>query len=211
MTNEPDYRQYAGATQRNRQPILEVLLQVLPPEGKILEIASGTGEHAVFFAPHLTPRYWIPSDCNPESIKSIQAWQKVSQLDNLHSPLIIDVRESPWEVEKLGIEIDALININMIHIAPWEACLGLMEGASRLLPVGGILYLYGPYKQGGKHTAPSNLAFDAFLQNQNPQWGVRNLEDVVAVAQSRGLQLMKTLSMPANNLSVVFEKIYEPK
>jgi hypothetical protein len=206
MTEKSDFRQYALATQRNRQPILDVLLDVLPDQGNILEIASGTGEHAVFFAEHLNPRYWIPSDRNPESLDSIESWRQQSRVSNVHSPLVLDVRESIWAVEKLGIKIAAIVNINMIHIAPWETCLGLLRGAGRLLAVGGIIYLYGPYKQQGKHTAPSNLAFDQYLRNQNPQWGVRNLEDVIASAEEQGLELIKTVSMPANNLSVVFRQ-----
>jgi hypothetical protein len=205
MIPEPDDRQYAPAIQRNRQPILDVLRDVLPEEGNILEIASGTGEHAVFFAQCLTPRCWIPSDVNPQSLHSIEAWRRQSGVTNLYSPLNIDVTEPVWATEKLGIKISALVNINMIHIAPWEACLGLFKGAARLLPMGGIIYLYGPYKQAGKPTAPSNLAFDQYLREQNPQWGVRNLEDVISVAQKEGFGLIKTLSMPANNLSVVFQ------
>jgi hypothetical protein len=205
MTDTGDARQYAPATQRNREFILSVLLQVLPPEGNILEIASGTGEHGAFLAPHLPPRHWFPSDTNPWLRESIEAWRQDCGSDNLHLPLDIDVRQAVWAVEGLGIPFTAIVNINMIHIAPWEACLGLMAGAGRLLPLGGILYLYGPFKQGGKHTDPSNLAFDQSLRQQNPVWGVRNLEDVVAAAAAQGLKLVKTVPMPANNLSVVFK------
>ncbi|MBE9168194.1 DUF938 domain-containing protein [Pleurocapsales cyanobacterium LEGE 06147] len=200
-----DGRQYAPATQRNREPILEILLRVLPPEGNILEIASGTGEHAAFFAPHIAPRCWIPSDPDPQLRESIAAWQNYFQLTNLHSPLDIDAAESRWAIEDKEIKIQALVNINMIHIAPWSTCLGLIAGANRLLPSGGILYLYGPFKQGGKHTAPSNLTFDQFLRSQNSQWGVRDLDEVVAVAKSNNLELQETFAMPANNLSVVFQ------
>ena len=142
--------------------------------------------------------------------ESIAAWQKYNPSDNLHLPLDIDARESVWAVEKKGIEIAAIVNINMIHISPWSTCLGLMKGAGRLLPQGGVLYLYGPYKLGGEHTAPSNLAFDESLRLQNPEWGVRNLEDVVAAAQKEGLKFLEKVEMPANNLSVVFrtDKVY---
>ncbi|WP_124970690.1 DUF938 domain-containing protein [Aphanothece sacrum] len=201
-----DNRQYSPATQRNREPILEVLLRILPPQGNILEVSSGTGEHAIFFAPALSLRHWIPSDPNPIAGESIEAWRNDSPSDNLHSPLNINAEDSIWEVEKQAIKIDAIVNINMIHIAPWSACLGLMAGAKRILSTGGILYLYGPYKQGGKHTAPSNLSFDESLQSQNPQWGVRNLEDVIKVAEQEGLKLQEIVSMPANNLSVIFQK-----
>lgn len=196
-------RQFAPATQRNREPILEVLLEVLPPAGTILEISSGTGEHAVFFAPRLAPRRWQPSDPSAIARDSIAAWREFEPAENLAAPIEIDARDSVWNVED---SIQAIVNINMIHIAPWAACLGLIAGANRLLPPGGILYLYGPYKQGGIHTAPSNELFDDSLQLQNPEWGVRNLEDVVDAAQAQNLELLKVLPMPANNLSVVFQK-----
>lgn len=201
----PDARQFAPATQRNRKPILEVLLRVLPADGNILEIASGTGEHAVFFAPYIRPRKWIPSDPNPILRHSIHAWRDYYSVDNLLDPLDIDA-QNPVLTQIEETAIAAIVNINMIHIAPWSACLGLMALAGRILPQGGILYLYGPYKQGGEHTAPSNLAFDQSLKLQNPEWGVRNLEDVVTVAQAQGLNLLETVPMPANNLSVIFQK-----
>jgi Protein of unknown function (DUF938) len=213
-----DARQYAPATQRNREPILDVLLQVLPPTGVVLEISSGTGEHAVFFAPRLQPRQWLPSDPNPDARASIAAWRYESPVDTLYPPIALDARDPIWIVEQeplpeslRGLDLNlnpivAIANINMIHIAPWSACLGLMAGAQRILPSGGILYLYGPFKQGGTHTASSNARFDESLRAQNPEWGVRNLEEVVAVAQSHTLTLIKTYAMPANNLSVVFQK-----
>ncbi|WP_088242920.1 DUF938 domain-containing protein [Calothrix rhizosoleniae] len=209
--NPPDARRYAPATQRNREPILEILQQVLPPQGTVLEISSGTGEHAVFFAPRLTPRIWLPSEPEPRSRASVVAWLEHSPADNLHLPLDIDVRGTVWAVEEnIPLEsippINAIVNINMIHIAPWSACLGLMAGANRLLPSGGIMYLYGPYKRGGEHTAPSNEAFDDSLRAQNPEWGVRNLEDVVAAANDQNLTLLNTYQMPANNLSLVFQR-----
>lgn len=196
-------RQYAPATQRNREPILEVLREVLPPSGTILEISSGTGEHAVFFAPRLAPRRWQPSDLNPVALASIAAWREVEPSENLAAPIAIDARDPVWNIEE---PINAIVNINMIHISPWSACLGLMAGANRILPSGGILYLYGPYKQDGTHTAPSNEMFDESLQLQNPEWGVRNLEDVIAAAENQKLALLKVIAMPANNLSVVFQK-----
>lgn len=212
-----DARQYASATQRNREPILEVLLQVLPPTGTVLEISSGTGEHAVFFAPRLYPRKWVPSDPNPTARASIAAWRAECSVDTLCPPVVLDVHDPVWIVEspqrsEVLPEIDfdrepitAIVNINMIHIAPWSACLALMAGAERILPAGGVLYLYGPFKQGGVHTAPSNAAFDQSLQMQNPAWGVRDLEAVVAVAQTHHFSLVRTEPMPANNLSVVFQ------
>jgi hypothetical protein len=218
MNQFADARQYAPATQRNREPILEVLLQVLPATGTVLEISSGTGEHAAFFAPRLQPRQWVPSDPNPLACDSIAAWRDFCPAENLYSPIALDVRDPVWAIEQEPLPeplqpldwqrhpLRAIANINMIHIAPWSACLGLMAGAGRLLPPDGILYLYGPFKQGGEHTAPSNAAFDHSLKAQDPEWGVRNLEDVVAVAQRHNLSLVSTYVMPANNLSVVFRR-----
>jgi SAM-dependent methyltransferase len=227
MPTPPDARRYAPATDRNRSPILAVLQQVLPPTGTVLEISSGTGEHAVFFAPYLAPRQWLASDLSPEARHSIAAWREAAPAENLHGPLELDAAAPLWPMEStqasaqelspftatcpaLDLQrhpITALVNINMIHISPWTACLGLMAGAGRLLPPGGVLYLYGPYRQGGQHTAPSNAAFDASLQAQNPQWGVRDLEAVVDAAEAQGLVLAETVAMPANNLSVVFRAI----
>jgi Protein of unknown function (DUF938) len=202
--NNPDLRQYAPATERNREAILEVLLEVLPPKGTVLEISSGTGEHAVFFAPRLQPRHWLPSDPNPLALASINAWRSHTKCENLYPPIALDARQSVWAFGKVE-PISAIANINMIHIAPWEACLGLMAGAGQILPPGGILYLYGPFTRGGKHTAPSNAAFDESLREQDPDWGVRDLDEVVAVAKSQQLNLVKTVAMPANNLSVIFQ------
>lgn len=204
MTNA---KQYAPATQRNREPILEVLLRVLPPTGNILEISSGTGEHAIFFAPHLKPRIWIPSDPQLYLRESIAAWREESPSDYLAPPLDINTIDEHWSVEGQNMDIAAIVNINMIHIAPWSACLGLMAGAGRILTARDILYLYGPYKQGDKHTAASNEAFDESLQSHDSQWGIRNLEDVVDVAKEQGLSLIEVISMPANNLSVVFQRV----
>lgn len=205
-----DNRQYAAATERNREPILKVLQQVLPPKGTVLEVASGTGEHAVFFAPRLAPRKWLPSDPNPQAVASITAWQTYLPADNLYPPLNLDASELVWPVEDHSSEFDAssivaIVSINMIHISPWSTCLGLMAGADRILPSGGILYLYGPFKVQGQ-MAESNTSFDQFLQAQNPAWGVRDLEAVVAAAQTHHLRLLETDPMPANNLSVVFER-----
>jgi hypothetical protein len=200
-----DKRQYAPATERNRQPILEVLSRILPKSGNILELASGTGEHAVFFAPKFAPRQWIPSDPNPVLRDSINAWREIFPAENLHPARNIDVLEDIWPVEA-ELAIEAIVNINMIHISPWLACLGLMAGAGLILPPGGILYLYGPFKIAGEHTAPSNAAFDRSLRSQHPEWGVRDLDDVIAAAKDRGLEFQEKIAMPANNFSVVFQK-----
>lgn len=204
-----DFRQYAPATERNRQPILEVLQQVLPPTGTVLEIASGTGEHITFFAPRLSHLQWLPTERQALLRKSIQAWGEALPADNLRLPALdLDVSDRPWPVETdaLPEPITAIININMIHISAWEMCDRLMAGAERILPVGGVLYLYGPFKREGQHTAPSNETFDQMLRDQNSDWGVRDLEAVEAIAQTHGLQLEKVLPMPANNFSVVFRQ-----
>ena len=201
-----DARQYAPATQRNREPIFEVLSKVLTQKSNILEIASGTGEHAVYFASRLRSCRWIPSDTNPLSWESIVAWKQAEAVANLEQPLAIDVTQADWQKQVLESNIDAIININMIHIAPWQACLGLLAGAEQILPPGGILYLYGPYKRNGKHTAPSNANFDLSLQNRHPEWGVRDLEAVVEAAAAQNLKLQQVIEMPANNLSVIFSR-----
>ena len=218
MNIPDDARQYAPATERNRDFILEILWRVLPPSGTVLEVASGTGEHAVFFAPRLSPRKWLPSDPNPQLRASIAAWRDRLPTDNLYPPLDLDVSAPVWPIETGALPkwpyssdfntspLVAIVNINMIHISPWSACLGLMAGASRLLPPDGILYLYGPFKQGG-HTSPSNVAFDEALRAQNQAWGVRDLEDVVAAASTQHLTILETYQMPANNLSVVFQRL----
>jgi Protein of unknown function (DUF938) len=212
-----DARQYAPATQRNREAILAVLQTVLPATGTVLEISSGTGEHAVFFAPRLAPCYWLPSDPDPIARASIEAWREFVPSDTLFPAIALNVCDPVWSVEQADFlatptgtglnsqPIRAIVNINMIHIAPWEACLGLMAGAQRILPPGGILYLYGPFKQKGEHTAPSNAAFDQSLRSRDPSWGVRDLEAVIAVAAEHNLSLLETHAMPANNLSVVFQ------
>lgn len=201
-----DARQYAPATQRNREPIFQVLSQVLQPKSKVLEIASGTGEHAVYLASKLKSCRWIPSDANPLSCESIVAWKNATSVDNLDLPLLIDVIQTDWQQQILDRGIDTIVNINMIHISPWQACLGLMKGAEQILPSGGILYLYGPYKRNGEHTAPSNANFDRSLRDRNPLWGVRDLEAVVETAAMHDLKLQQVIEMPANNLSVIFSR-----
>lgn len=199
-------RQYAPATQRNREPILEILTKVLLPGSNVLEIASGTGEHAVFFASQLKSCHWTPSDINPTSWESIAAWKHASDVDNLDLPLSIDVTQENWLQQVKGKKIDAIVNINMLHISPWLACLGLMEGAGEILAPGGILYLYGPYKRNGEHTAPSNDSFDRSLRDRNSQWGIRDLEAVIKAAALADLRLQQVIDMPANNLSVIFSR-----
>ena len=197
-----DARRFAPAAARNRGPILEVLRAVLPETGTVLEIASGTGEHAVAFAAELTGLRWIASDPDPASRASIKAWIEATGIQTVCGPLDLDVTASDWDVEAP----DAIVCINMIHIAPWSACEALMAGAGRLLGPGAPLCLYGPYKRGGVHTAPSNEAFDADLRSRDPAWGVRDLEAVAELAARHGLKLERVAEMPANNLTVVFRK-----
>jgi Protein of unknown function (DUF938). len=195
-----DARQHAPATERNRAPILEVLRRVLPPQGLVLEVASGTGQHAVAFAealPHLT---WQPSDPDPQLRASIQAWSASAGLGNLRDPLDLDAAARNWPLDRA----DAVVCINMIHIAPWAAGLGLLDGAARLLPAGAPLLLYGPFMRDGRHTAPSNAAFDDNLKARNPAWGVRDLGEVERAAA--GFTLAEVVEMPANNLTVVLRR-----
>jgi Protein of unknown function (DUF938) len=174
MSEKSDPRLYHVHVARNREPILEVLRRVLPPQGLVLEVASGSGEHAAYFA----------------------------DAPNLLSPLWLDAMSEQWPVQRA----DALVCINMIHITPWAACKGLVTGAERTLRSGGILYLYGPYLIDGRHTAQSNEDFDAWLRTQNARWGVRDIAEVTDLAQCRGFSLIETVPMPANNLSVIFER-----
>ena len=203
-----DARRYSPSVARNRDAILEILRQVLPPTGVILEVGSGTGEHAVHFAPHFQKSYWQPSDPDSELRASIAAWIESTGIENVLAPIELDVRESAWPVEKDGAarHLAAVVSINMIHISPWSCCLGLLAGAGRLLADDGVLALYGPFRVGGAHTASSNAAFDRSLKTQNPAWGVRDLDEVAAVAEAQGLELSQQIAMPANNLSVVFRR-----
>jgi hypothetical protein len=192
----------APAVARNRDPILAVLREVLAAPGTVLEIASGSGEHAVHFASALPHLVWQPTDPDAEARRSIAAHAAQAQLANLLPPLELDAAAAAWPVT----QADAIVSINMIHIAPWRAAEGLMAGAARLLAAGSPLYLYGPFLEHGRHTAPSNAAFDESLKARDPAWGVRDLDEVVALASRHGLALSRTVAMPANNLSVVFRR-----
>jgi SAM-dependent methyltransferase len=196
----PEGGLHAPATQRNREPILEVLRRVLPKEGLVLEISSGTGQHAAFFAEGLPGITWQPSDPSPAHLQSIEAWLQSTGAANLLAPVFLDVLSKRWPLSQAA----AIVNINMIHIAPWEACEALMTGAAAILAPGAPLFLYGPFKRNGEHTSESNAAFDARLRNDDPRFGVRDLADVKAVAQRAGFRLQEVVEMPANNLSVVF-------
>jgi len=195
-------KRYAPATLRNRDAIATVLRQVLPARGTVLEVASGSGEHVVHFAQVFPALQWQPSDPDPSALRSIAAWAGEANLPNVAPPVMLDASDAAWPV----LEADALLCINMVHICPWAATLGLLDGAARLLPEGGVLYLYGPYLRAEVETAPGNLAFDRSLRTRNPDWGLRDVADVTAAAQARGLAFKRLVEMPANNLSLIFRR-----
>lgn len=194
-------KQHAPATDRNREPIREVLARELPQRGTVLEIASGSGEHAVAFARAFPAVTWQPSDPDERALASIAAWRAEAALPNLAAPVRLDVT-SAWPIA----HADAIVCINMVHIAPWEAALALFAGAGRLLAAGALLFLYGPYRFGGVFTAPSNEAFDASLRARDPRWGVRDVDDLRAAAAGQGFDLRDTVALPANNHALVFRR-----
>ncbi len=247
--NTEDRRRFAESSERNKGPILEVLKRVLPERGLVLEIGSGTGRHAAHFAPLLPGITWQPSDRDPDSFASIDAWAQEATGEaarpgvppdnirppNLRPPIVLDVTEEVWPIEQEAgrtggptgkQQVVAVFSANMIHIAPWDCCLGLLAGAGRILTTGpggsgvspgnktgkqmtttaGVLVLYGPFKQHGRHTAPSNESFDQSLRARDPSWGVRDLDAVADAAAARGLDLAETVEMPANNLIAVFRR-----
>lgn len=196
-----DARRFSPSTARNREPILAVLKRVLGERARVLEIASGAGEHAVFLAREMPNVRWQPSDPDAASRESIAAWTLHEGLANVAPPLVIDVCAADWKADGA---FDAVVAINMIHIAPWAATQGLFAGAARVLRPGGAVFLYGPYKREGKHTAPSNAAFETWLKAQDPAFGVRDLGAVEDEAKKHGLALREIVEMPANNLSLIF-------
>jgi cyclopropane fatty-acyl-phospholipid synthase-like methyltransferase len=195
-------KRFAPATARNRDAIAAVLAAMLPPRGTVLEIASGTGEHLVHFAANFPALAWQPSDYDAAGVASIAAWSTDAGLPNILPPLRLDAAASVWPVDRA----DAILCINMIHIAPWAATKGLFEGAGRVLPTHGMLYLYGPYRETDVATVESNEAFDMSLKDRNPDWGLRHVQDVASLALHNGFMLDKRVAMPANNLSLVFRK-----
>jgi SAM-dependent methyltransferase len=195
-------KRQAPAVARNRQPILDVLRTCLPSEGLVLEIASGTGEHAVHFAQALPALTFQPSDPGADQRASIDTWAVEQGLANIRPALELDARSETWPVTAA----DAIICINMIHISPWEAAVGLMRGAASALGKDGVLFLYGPYHRDGRPTSPGNESFDKSLRQQDPSWGIRDLEAVTALAGQHGFAAPAIVEMPANNLSLVFRK-----
>lgn len=200
---EEDARRYAPSVARNKDAIAGVLARYLPSSGLVLEIASGSGEHAVHFASTFPALVFQPTDPSEEARASIAAWRQEGALPNMPAPLALDVTAAPWPINYA----DAVTCINMIHIAPWEATLGLVAGAARIIPPGGLLFLYGPYKRAGQHTAPSNADFDASLRERDARWGVRDLETVAAEATAMGFAAPMIEAMPANNLSLIFRRL----
>jgi SAM-dependent methyltransferase len=190
------------AAARNAEPIGEILKRLLKQPCSVLEIASGTGQHAAYFSQLMPGVDWQASDVDPDSLPSIESWRQESGLPNFLEPLLLDVCGDQWP----ETSYDFLFCANMIHIAPWRSCLGLLRGGSRVLDDGGALLLYGPFRVADTETAPGNVTFDESLRSRNPEWGVRDLEEVAAAAAECGLQLEERIPMPANNLIVVFRK-----
>lgn len=195
-------RRSAPAALRNREPIAEVLADWLPERGRVLEIASGTGEHASFFAERFPDLDWQPTDPHPDARASIEAWRDFAGLPNLRQPLDLDAASGDWPVG----QADAILCINMAHISPWAASLGLLEGAARVLAEGAPLILYGPWLRDEVETAPSNLEFDSDLKRRDPQWGLRRVEDLAAAGRQRGFELEEVRTMPANNLMLLLRR-----
>jgi hypothetical protein len=195
-------RRSAPAAQRNREPIAEVLAEWLPEQGLVLEIASGTGEHAVFFAERFPGLEWQPSDLHPDALQSIRAWRDAANLPNVREPIVVDAASSGWPID----HAEAVLSINMVHISRWASALGLIAGAARILRAGAPLILYGPWLKDDIATADSNLVFDSDLKRRDPQWGLRRVEDF-ATAASAAFELVETRQMPANNLMLLLGRI----
>jgi hypothetical protein len=194
-----EVKRHAPATERNRDVIAQTLARVLPTEGLVLEVASGTGEHVVHFAKMFPALTWQPSDPDPIALASINAWRADSKVPNVRPAMLLDA-SADWPIA----QADAVVCINMTHISPWAATVGLLRNAARLLPQSAVLFIYGPYNQRDVPLADSNAAFDAALRQQNALWGLRYVEDIAAEAHVSGLHLDSVIDMPANNLSLIF-------
>jgi hypothetical protein len=201
-TPSNEARRSAPAALRNREPIAAVLAEWLPDSGTVLEIASGTGEHAVHFARAFPNLDWQPSDIHPDALSSIAAWREEAGLPNLRPPIVLDAASPDWPIDRA----DAVLSINMVHISPWVSALGLVDGAARLLPAGASIILYGPWLANDIETAPGNLAFDADLKRRDADWGLRRVEDFTAAAETRGLDFRERRTMPANNMMLLFRR-----
>lgn len=200
-----DARQYSPSAARNRGLILDVLRRVAPPRGHALEVASGSGEHVVHFARGLCDVAWLPSDPDAAARASIAAWIAAAGATNVRTPIALDACAAVWGVEAEA-PFDLVLAVNMVHITPWEATAGLLAGAGRVLGPGGLLFLYGPFRRGGRHTAPSNAAFDAELGSEDPRWGIRDVDDLAREGAAHRLAYPEVVEMPANNLSLIFRK-----
>ncbi|WP_370638840.1 DUF938 domain-containing protein [Croceicoccus sp. Ery5] len=198
-----DDRRHAPATQRNREPIGDCLATILPATGLVLEVASGSGEHALFFARRFPALEWQPSDPDADAIRSIAAWRGAEGTANLRAPVMLDASAPDWPVDRA----DAMLCVNMVHISPWDATIGLFAGAARVLPAGAPLVIYGPFRSADIPTAPSNLEFDRSLKMRDPRWGLRDLADVDALAQASGLMPAARHGMPAHNMLLEFRRI----
>lgn len=201
-----DARLHAPATARNRDVILDVLKAHLPRKGSLLEVASGTGEHAAHIAAHFPDLHWQPTDIDPDHLESIDAWRTHVGLNNILPARPFNALEDDWALDHLPQPLSAVMAANLIHISPFEVAEALIKGAGNALNGEGILYLYGPYKRKGQHTAPSNESFDASLKARDPRWGVRDMEAVIELAQGAGFEAPEIIAMPANNFSLVFKK-----
>lgn len=202
---DADQRMFSPSAARNAEPILTVLKDRLPAHGTVLEIGCGTGEHAVCFAAAMPTLTWLPSDPDPASRASTASWIGFRDLSNVLAPIDVDASSAVWGVEKLA-PFEAMLSINMIHIAPWAATAGLFSGAGRFLRPDGLLCLYGPFMRNGAYNAPSNAAFDQSLKTRNPAWGLRDIADLERTAFASGLRLDETVEMPANNMLLVFRR-----
>jgi len=197
-----DGRLVSPSAERNKGPITELLLRLLPGQGDVLEISSGTGQHVLHFAQAMPHIFWQPTERDDDRLKSIASWLAPAGLPNVKAPIHLDVHDEIWPVG----EVAAVVCLNMIHIAPPSATEALLRGTGRVIGSGGILFLYGPYRRQGRHISASNEAFDELLKANNPEWGVRNLEDVALLAAAESLELQEIHDMPANNLAIVFSK-----
>jgi SAM-dependent methyltransferase len=202
MAPTSDPRQYSDAAERNAAPILSVLEQHLPRSARVLEIAAGTGQHAVHFARARPDVTWYPTDADSDALASIRAWRETADAPNLQPPQVLDVTAAPWPIDTA----DAIVCVNLVHIAPWPVTDALMSGAVRVLAPAGEILLYGPFRVGGAHTAASNQRFDETLQQRDPRWGIRDIDEVAATAQAHGLAHLETVQMPANNRMLVFRR-----
>lgn len=199
-----DKRLRARAVIRNREPILMVLRDILPDSGCVLEVASGSGEHIIYFGQNLPHLGWVPSDIKSEALHSIQSWRSYAKSKNIEPPIYLNVSEVGWSFPENGLAFRAIVAINLIHVASWQVYLNFMRGAARNLSHGGIVYLYGPFKRDGRHTSSGNQAFDISLRHSNEEWGIRDLNEVRSSAEALNFILYKIVEMPSNNLSLIF-------